>query len=770
MGIIYFIYRLPYQFWPLTSFYIAPQFKYADILDIYAVFIFFLSMRTKKQVPLKQTIAGMQLDQSIGANGGDLFNYAEYVAVLAKAIIGNYQSESFAIGVNGSWGTGKTSFLDLLKRKLMSQQDIICTDFDPWRYSNSPALIRSFFQTVRQALKPYHNRLSGLFLRYTDMLLNNSGPDLLKNVAGLFSLLTDYDSPSALYNEINAAITSTGKQLVIFIDDVDRLNKEEIIEVIRLIRNTANFGHVFFIVAYDRNYVLNALAEFNDYNHHQFLEKIFQLEISLPHYDKKVLQTELSKKLVAIAPSSEHEEIQKEIIGTPSIIPTYLVEWLNNLRDVTRLTNAMFLNMSGLWGEVVLREMLQLELLRIKYPAVYRLLHEKRGDFMENNDDRVGPDYHFKRSDAGAKGLSDPDTKGATIFYDYLKTHYEDLAINKKEINKVYDLAYGVFGEKGINSRPSSPLSVRMPDRFYLYFRYQLSQAELSEKEFLAVLDQPLESIKKQTDTWINNRLESELQQRWKAVGAFKDVQQFETSVRAIFYMANQPSHTRRSGNVVGYDGVDLVGKMNWRDSVTLKPLYRSDLAAYRQFVEALFAEEQLPFTFVSSFICDLIQSFDIDKIFPIDKQTLINLNVSYLKRYAVQSDELTWELWGLYHNCKYQEWIQETKGMFRGQKMMAEAANTTFRELIETKYLDGYLRDILQQQPFMNHTFSIGPTVEEIFGSLTAFITFVRGQKDNPKWQYVEEFLQFTEQGDFQETRGATFEFKKIPVRRGTW
>ena len=106
----------------------------------------------------------------------------------ANAIIGNYQKESFAMGINGSWGSGKTSFIDLLKRRLADQPNLICADFDPWRYSDSPSLIRAFFQTVRQTLKPFNDQLPGLFLQYTDTLLNNNGPDTILDGFGIRAL------------------------------------------------------------------------------------------------------------------------------------------------------------------------------------------------------------------------------------------------------------------------------------------------------------------------------------------------------------------------------------------------------------------------------------------------------------------------------------------------------------------------------------------------------------------------------------------------------
>lgn len=58
---------------------------------------------------------------------------------------------------------------------------------------------------------------------------------------------------------------------------MDRLNKTEIIEVLRILRNVANFRNTVFICGFDKSYVIKT-GEFKN----NFLDKIFNLEINLP--------------------------------------------------------------------------------------------------------------------------------------------------------------------------------------------------------------------------------------------------------------------------------------------------------------------------------------------------------------------------------------------------------------------------------------------------------------------------------------------------------
>ena len=50
------------------------------------------------------------------------------------------------------------------------------------------------------------------------------------------------------------------QKIVIIIDDIDRLEGKEIFEVLRIIRNTAKFNNIIYIVAYDKDHVVGQLC------------------------------------------------------------------------------------------------------------------------------------------------------------------------------------------------------------------------------------------------------------------------------------------------------------------------------------------------------------------------------------------------------------------------------------------------------------------------------------------------------------------------------
>src|SRR5947207_12461764 len=115
---------------------------------------------------------------------------------LAKSIAGminNFKdNDSLVIGVEGEWGSGKTSFINLILEDLRTTNALLIT-FNPWNFSDQNELIKDFFDSIIDALKEADgqggetkaNKIKG----YASKLLKQSGitisPEI--NALGLVS-------------------------------------------------------------------------------------------------------------------------------------------------------------------------------------------------------------------------------------------------------------------------------------------------------------------------------------------------------------------------------------------------------------------------------------------------------------------------------------------------------------------------------------------------------------------------------------------------------
>ena len=187
--------------------------------------------------------------------------------------------------------------------------------------------------------------------------------------------------------------------IIIFIDDIDRLNADEILEVLKLVRNTANFPYVQFIICYDADYVINTLNNKGIEEASKYLEKFFNVEIDLPKYEDRVISEELwnriklSFEMLWIDESDIMESIlikgkhvvnkysEIESMNSPVACEVYknICTMLPTVRDVIRFSNS-FILVSNFYKDLDKNQvisgynLLLVELLRYKFPKIYNKL------------------------------------------------------------------------------------------------------------------------------------------------------------------------------------------------------------------------------------------------------------------------------------------------------------------------------------------------------------------------------------------------------------
>ena len=87
------------------------------------------------------TDASLRSDEPIHRAEQDQLARTRLVDVIGKHILETSAPESVVIALNAPWGAGKTSFLNLLERRLVpevagSDPTPIIVRFNPWNYGN----------------------------------------------------------------------------------------------------------------------------------------------------------------------------------------------------------------------------------------------------------------------------------------------------------------------------------------------------------------------------------------------------------------------------------------------------------------------------------------------------------------------------------------------------------------------------------------------------------------------------------------------------------
>ncbi|MCF2589484.1 hypothetical protein JQM97_00650 [Prevotella hominis] len=275
-------------------------------------------------------------NHDIGIIDGVRKKYAEYLLRRLRNI--DNKEEAFSLVVYGEWGSGKTMFLKCIEDKLRNQGEIIF-NFDPWNCNSEKLMLNCFFDDLGDVLSEYDSSLMKPMIEYVDLLTSLDMPKPLDVFAS--SVFGKREtSVNKLKDEIRESLCKIGKSVYILIDDLDRLTKSEIYEVIRLIRNTANFPYLKFIVACDRKYIIEQLKELN--MNPKYLEKIFTMEVSLPKmYQDYPCVNRLKEVIVSMA----DDIILNRIFEIMPISTSELLEKsLGNLRQAERFARSLVLN------------------------------------------------------------------------------------------------------------------------------------------------------------------------------------------------------------------------------------------------------------------------------------------------------------------------------------------------------------------------------------------------------------------------------------------
>lgn len=275
-------------------------------------------------------------NHDIGIIDGVRKKYAEYLLRRLRNV--DNKEEAFSLVVYGEWGSGKTMFLKCIEDKLRNQGEIIF-NFDPWNCNSEKLMLNCFFDDLGDVLSEYDSSLMKPMIEYVDLLTSLDMPKPLDVFAS--SVFGKREtSVNKLKDEIRESLCKIGKSVYILIDDLDRLTKSEIYEVIRLIRNTANFPYLKFIVACDRKYIVEQLKELN--MNPKYLEKIFTMEVSLPKmYQDYPCVNRLKEAIVSMA----DDIILNRIFEIMPISTSELLEKsLGNLRQAERFARSLVLN------------------------------------------------------------------------------------------------------------------------------------------------------------------------------------------------------------------------------------------------------------------------------------------------------------------------------------------------------------------------------------------------------------------------------------------
>ena len=303
----------------------------------------------------------------------DLLNRDMIVSVLYDAIDTAYSSGTYVIGLEGEWGTGKTTIANLVKYRLDKNANIcVVKNFDFWATGSSVALLQSMYDSLLRALNVNYNsiRMNKLLKRTSKFVINI--PTAGKIFNEVINENISQDDVNQLHEELEELILSSNKKYVFFVDDLDRASKSQVLFLLKMLGTLFSLPNLAFVLLYDKTRMRKIIEEEDEINP-AFEEKIINQEIRVPKVSEEVVNRVYRKSLNEAAKvygisDSELQDLETAI--------DLIVKQIKSIRELKRVINSVVSIAFSKENDLNKSDSLLLEFIYFEEPNLYKLIKD----------------------------------------------------------------------------------------------------------------------------------------------------------------------------------------------------------------------------------------------------------------------------------------------------------------------------------------------------------------------------------------------------------
>lgn len=345
-------------------------------------------------------------DRPILKSEQDRLGRSIFAKYLARCILDHQSTESMVIGLYGGWGVGKTSVINLTLEELrfaasnmFDNEKPIILNFSPWSYSGQQQLIYSFFRRLSSEMRQsdyFENADKIIYLLelYVSFFTHKPVPKSLHpKHFWLSRLLKPGRTTEESYGwesgrdltqvkaELNNLLKNQKHKIIIFIDNITRLDHQEINQIFQIVKSIGDFMNTTYILALDKTHIIEAINKIHHGNGNEYLEKIVQLPFAIPAISKQdlenVLFDRLSKVMSAVPEDSWNRDYWADLYYST------IKYFFENCRDITRYVNTLSFGYSRVKEVVNPVDFFAITAIEIFEPDVYYGIRDNKDLFAD---------------------------------------------------------------------------------------------------------------------------------------------------------------------------------------------------------------------------------------------------------------------------------------------------------------------------------------------------------------------------------------------------
>lgn len=349
----------------------------------------------------------MRLDQSVSHPDQDRYGFRYIATQLAQSVQAIGREGSAVIGIEGAWGSGKTSLLNLLRVALDEQKEdnTFVLSISPWLDGSGTSLVESLLLPVagiiaaeevrrlspeereRLEKKMGMTRTARTLMEYTRATARHLAPLAqtaamipgVPDASGALNALSDSQwlkekekTAAELRTEISAKIVGMDLSFIILLDDLDRLEPAQAVEVVRLVKSVADFPRFRYLLCYDKAVLSRAIKRgLGVEDGELYLQKIVQISFSLPRPESFDLRREFLSGVIGLYETINGESPDEAFISDLNRVTDIYGAALKTPREVHLALNNLQFRYSGIRDYVYLPDLSFLQLIRTTNPGLY---------------------------------------------------------------------------------------------------------------------------------------------------------------------------------------------------------------------------------------------------------------------------------------------------------------------------------------------------------------------------------------------------------------
>lgn len=506
-------------------------------LVIVALFVCQLFKKEDKESPNNKYSFG--LDIPIKKANKDLFNMGSLVNRIVNYIaFTDVRDSAFSMGIVGEWGDGKTSLMNLVEERIREEhKGFVIVHFNPRASKKADFIQEDFLESLKQSLTPIHSGIDRAIDKYAVALDAIPGvPPLVTKGLEMLQIQSDKQR-EVKRGELLKAIIDINRRIVVFVDDLDRLTGEELIEVLKVLDTNGAFPNMVFLTSFDKDYVNTVLVNYLKLGNQSraYTDKYFTVEIPVPLHPSFRLMDYLVKLLTDASDSGFIIKKAADVDEQTRKLTNFIIPRLRTIRDIKRFANQFLYDYAEIQRDVYFRDYFLLELIKFAHPddyeALYRLkyIHRGKGSFLTSASD----DLFYLNEDLLPKNNQAGDNVGEPK----VKPESMDILVNMFPEESAYQNWYA--------GRYQRIYCVSSFEHFFYNYEYSHLKAEDIDRLFN---ESSIEDVCKLIDTWHEFAKDLETYLLTRDVNSIKSKSILRRFMQVLLYAA----HKHQSINYLG--------------------------------------------------------------------------------------------------------------------------------------------------------------------------------------------------------------------------